>query len=80
MTRLTRTNLVRGLLMTFASYLRQHATACLKLSEAVADEHLSDRMKDMAEDLLQKARKADDGIQKDWTAGLIRYATGAGAN
>ena len=47
--------------MTFASYLRQHAQACLKLCEIVADEHLADRMKAMAADLLQKAREADDG-------------------
>ena len=47
--------------MTFASYLREHAQACLKLCEIVADEHLADRMKAMAADLLQKAREADDG-------------------
>ena len=51
--------------MTFASYLQQHARACLKLSETVADEHLSERMKAMAEDLLQKAREAED--PNDWT-------------
>ena len=57
--------------MTFASYLRQHAKECLRLSEAVADEHLSDRMKAMAEDLLQKAQEADDANQKDWTVGAL---------
>jgi hypothetical protein len=53
--------------MTFASYLQQHAQACLKLSETVADEQLSERMKAMAADLLQKARDADDGNPNDWT-------------
>ena len=71
MTRLPRTKLVR-MHMTFASYLQQHAKACLKLSET-ADEPLSDRIKDMAEDLLQKAREAEDGIQKDWTAGALNH-------
>lgn len=47
--------------MTFASYLQQHAKACLKLSETVADQHLADRMKAIAADLLKKAREADDG-------------------
>ncbi len=53
--------------MTFASYLQQHAQACLKLSETVADEHLADRMKAMAADLLQKAREAEDDNPNDWT-------------
>ncbi len=53
--------------MTFASYLQQHARVCLKLSETMADQHLADRMKAMAEDFLQKAREADDGKPNDWT-------------
>ena len=52
--------------MTFASYLQQHAKACLKLSETVTDQHLADRMKAMAEDLLEKAREADDRNPNDW--------------
>jgi hypothetical protein len=33
----------------------------------MADQHLADRMKAMAEDLLQKVREADDGKPNDWT-------------
>jgi hypothetical protein len=39
---------------------------CLKLSETVTDQHLADRMKAMAGDLLEKAREADDRNPNDW--------------
>jgi hypothetical protein len=51
--------------MTYATYLRRHAKACLKLSEAIADWRLSDRVREMAEDMSTKAREADEG--QDWT-------------
>jgi hypothetical protein len=64
----------------FASYLQRHAKARLKLSRAVSDEHLSDRMKAMADDLMdmkamaddlmEKAREADDRNPNDWKTGL----------
>ena len=61
-------DLVRGLshhdpCIVFAA---TRCKACRKLSQAVADERLSDRIKDMAEDLLQKTREADDAIQKEF--------------
>ena len=46
--------------MTFALYLQKQARTCLRLSEAIADRHLADRTKAMAEDLLQRAREADE--------------------
>jgi hypothetical protein len=49
--------------MTFTSYLQRQAKACLKLSEIVADERLSDRIKAMAEACWRKRGRLTIEIQ-----------------
>jgi hypothetical protein len=46
--------------MIFGAHFRRQALVCLRLAEACDDQHLADRLKDMAADLFSKAGETEE--------------------
>jgi hypothetical protein len=61
-----------GISMIFGTHFRRQARVCLRLADTCDDQHLAERLKAMAADLLSKAEETDESPHED-TAGAPAY-------
>ena len=54
--------------MIFGTHFRRQALVCLRLAEACDDQHLSERLKAMAADLLSKASQTEEPPYENTTS------------